>query len=85
MIHALKLFIKREFIDLPLLTGLDDLGMKIGMLGVQLRKKGLSPCTIDLALSALAIEHDCFIYSLDQHFKIISKYSDLKLFESHKH
>ena len=80
-----KSFIRRDFLNIPLATGIDFLGIKIGDLGFKLRKKGITIPTIDLALCALAIENNLYLYSLDHHFKMIAKQSPLKLFKPLKH
>ena len=80
-----KLFLENEFNVIPILEGIDRLGLKIGELGLNLRKNGYNLALVDLALSALAIEHKVLIYSLDSHFLLITKHSSLQLFTPLKH
>ena len=74
-------FLKGDFLKLPCITGVDTLGIQIGELGNRLKKKGITVSMVDLTLSVLAIKNHLFLYSLDQHFKLIAKHSSLKLFE----
>lgn len=78
-------FMVEEFLEIPLVKGLDLLGVKIGRLGFRLKKRGYTLATIDLALSVLAIENNLLLYSLDHHFEMIAEQSSLKLFKPLKH
>ncbi len=78
-------FIRRSFLNLPCVAGIDYLGIKIGDLGIKLRKKGVTVSTIDLVLSVLAIENNLFLYSLDCNFEMIAEQSPLQLFKPLKH
>jgi hypothetical protein len=78
-------FMDEEFLEIPVVTGLDLLGVKIGYLGFRLKKRGYTIATIDLALSVLSIENHLLLYSLDRHFEMIAKQSPLKLFKPLKH
>jgi predicted nucleic acid-binding protein len=44
---------------------------RTGDLSAQLLRKGVTLPLSDLLIAALAIEHDCLVYSLDAHFKKI--------------
>lgn len=44
---------------------------RTGDLSAQLLRKGVTLPLSDLIIAALAIEHDCRVYSLDAHFKKI--------------
>jgi predicted nucleic acid-binding protein len=44
---------------------------RTGDLSTQLLRKGITLPLSDLIVAALAIEHDCRVYSLDAHFKKI--------------
>lgn len=44
---------------------------RTGDLSAQLLRKGITLPLSDLIIAALAIEHDCRVYSLDAHFKKI--------------
>ncbi|MEK7791420.1 MAG: hypothetical protein AAB309_07325, partial [Deltaproteobacteria bacterium] len=78
-------FMKEEFLEIPVVKGLDLLGVKIGRLGFRLKKRGYTIATIDLALSVLVMENDLLLYSLDHHFEMIAEQSPLKLFKPLKH
>jgi predicted nucleic acid-binding protein len=45
--------------------------LRTGDLSAQLLRKGVTLPLSDLLIPALAIEHDCRVYSLDTHFKKI--------------
>ncbi len=45
--------------------------LRTGDLSAQLLRKGVTLPLSDLLIAALAIEHDCRVYSLDTHFKKI--------------
>ncbi|MGE0643738.1 MAG: PIN domain-containing protein [Nitrospira sp.] len=45
--------------------------LRTGDLSAQLLRKGVTLPLSDLLIAALAIEHDCRVYSLDAHFKKI--------------
>lgn len=78
-------FLKNEFKAIPLISGIDELGAKIGELGFRLRKQGYTLATFDLTLAVLALSNQAHVYSLDRHFKLIARHSPLKLFEPLKH
>lgn len=48
-----------------------DLWIKAGKLALSLRKKGINLPLTDVAIAALAIEHNLSIFTLDEHFKKI--------------
>jgi hypothetical protein len=49
-----------------------DLWIKAGKLALSLRKKGINLPLTDVAIAALAIEHNLSIFTLDKHFEQIS-------------
>lgn len=53
--------------------------LRTGDLSAQLLRKGVTLPLSDLLIAALAIEHDCRVYSLDTHFK---KIPGLRLYEA---
>lgn len=54
--------------DMPYLEAPKPVWLGVGDLSMQLRRQGgMIPFT-DLLISALAIENDCAVYTLDQHF-----------------
>ncbi len=57
--------------DMPYLEAPKPVWLKVGDLSMQLRRQGgMIPFT-DLLIAALAIENDCTVYTLDQHFQRI--------------
>ena len=48
-----------------------DLWIKAGKVALSLRRKGINLPLTDVAIAALAIEHDIRILTLDKHFKQI--------------
>lgn len=78
-------FMEEEFLEIPVVKGLDSLGAKIGRLGFKLKKRGYTIATLDLALGVLAMKNDLLLYSLDHHFEIIAEQSPLRLFKPLKH
>ena len=51
-----------------------------GRLSYSLRRKGITASTLDVLLATTAIENDCFFYTADKHFELITRHSDLKLY-----
>lgn len=45
-----------------------------------LRVKGITALPVDVTLAGLAIQRGIPLYTRDEHFKVIAKYSNLKLF-----
>jgi hypothetical protein len=50
-----------------------DLWIKAGKIALSLRRKGINLPLTDVALAALAIEHNLSIFTLDKHFEQIPK------------
>lgn len=44
----------------------------------KLRKKGVNAPVVDVLISAIALHYKCTLLHCDKHFKLISKYTDLK-------
>ncbi|MBI2083760.1 MAG: PIN domain-containing protein [Deltaproteobacteria bacterium] len=57
-----------------------DLWEEAGRLSYSMRRKGLTIATLDVLLAALAIENDCLVFTLDKHFTLIAKHSDLRIY-----
>ena len=47
-------------------------------LGFALRRKGVTAPTLDIMISAVALENDCTVAHSDHHFEVIRSHSDLK-------
>ncbi|HMS83696.1 MAG TPA: PIN domain-containing protein [Nitrospira sp.] len=56
---------------LPYREATPSIWMRTGDLSAQLLRKGITLPLSDLLIAALALEHDCRVYSLDAHFKKI--------------
>jgi hypothetical protein len=54
---------------------------RAGEMGYSLARKGHSIGIVDLLIAQVAIENDLFLFSLDNHFKLIAKEFPLKIFE----
>lgn len=59
------------FRSLPFLEGNRETWATAGKLAFQLRREGRAVPVTDLAVAAVAMEHDCTLYTLDQHFQRI--------------
>ncbi len=71
-----------EVIDvLEILQFEQKLWKECGELANKLKIHGFTVKTIDIIIAGIAIYNKCKIFSLDNHFAIISKYSNLELFE----
>lgn len=57
-----------------------DTHFNAGMLGYELARKGHTLSAVDLLIAQITIENDAFLMTFDEHFKVITKHSDLKLF-----
>lgn len=64
---------------LPFLIEAKDTWIRVGRLSFQLRRTGTPVSLADLLIAALAEEHGCSIYTLDEHFQRIP---GLKLHEA---
>ncbi len=54
---------------LPYLDETQETWTKVGSLSFQLRRHGVTVPMADLLIAALAIEQDCQVYTLDEHFQ----------------
>jgi predicted nucleic acid-binding protein len=64
---------------IPLLQSDDSTWLEAGRLGQRLRMKGVGVGLLDCYIAALATTHGCAILSLDKHFPLMAKHSDLDL------
>lgn len=64
---------------LPYLADTQGTWVRVGALGFQLLRKGVTVPMVDVVIAALALEHDCEVYTTDQHFQRIP---GLKLYEA---
>jgi tRNA(fMet)-specific endonuclease VapC len=53
--------------------------LKAGRLSFTMKKKGITMHIIDCYIAVLATEHNCSIFSLDEHFKSIRKFLTINL------
>jgi predicted nucleic acid-binding protein len=58
---------------LPLLETTQDIWLSAGDLYYDLRRKGITIPPSDVLLSAIAIENNCFLFTIDHHFDGIPK------------
>ena len=64
-----------EFVDaFTVIDQTADTWLRAGRLSFSMKKKGITVHIIDCYISILAIEHNCSIFSLDEHFKSIQKF-----------
>jgi hypothetical protein len=53
---------------LPFLVATQHTWSRVGELSFQLRRDGASMSLVDILIATLAMEHDCALYTLDEHF-----------------
>ncbi|MDO8530627.1 MAG: PIN domain-containing protein [Dehalococcoidia bacterium] len=53
----------------PYLEETQGTWVRVGELSHQLRQKGVTVSIMDLLIAALALEHGCEVYTLDEHFE----------------
>ena len=58
----------------------EDTWINAGRLSFVMKRKGTTVNLIDCYISMLSIENNCRIFSLDEHFKSIKKFSKLEMF-----
>ena len=56
---------------LPYLSETRDTWAMVGRLSYQLRRLGTPVPLLDIVIGALALEHDCTVYTQDEHFRQI--------------
>lgn len=57
----------------------DDTWLKAGKLSFSLKRKGITVHIIDCYIGVIAGESNCKVFSLDEHFKSIRKFTKLEL------
>lgn len=58
----------------------EDTWINAGRLSFAMKRKGFSVNLVDCYIAVLSMENNCKIFSLDEHFKIIKKFSKLEIF-----
>ncbi len=53
--------------------------IKAGRLSFRMKRKGITVPIVDCYISVIASEQGCKIFSLDKHFQVIKRYSDIGL------
>ena len=61
----------------------EDTWVKTGRLSYNLKKKGKTVNLTDCYIAVIAQEYECWIFSLDEHFKDIKKGFDIQLIDDH--
>jgi predicted nucleic acid-binding protein len=63
-----------SFIDaFTIIDQTENTWLKAGRLSFSLKKRGLTVNLVDCYIAVLAVDNDCAIFSLDEHFKLIGK------------
>lgn len=80
-----KLFkeIKNVLMDFPYLETQKDDYIHAAFLRNQLKNKGVVVHTLDALIAAMAIRHDYWLFTLDQDFQSIARWTSLKLVPSY--
>ena len=69
-----------DFVDaFNIIDQREDTWIKAGRLSYHLKKKGKTVNLTDCYIAVIAQEHDCHIFSLDEHFKDIQKLVSIHL------
>ena len=69
-----------EFIEaFNLLDQSYDTWIKAGRLSFSMKRKGTTVSIVDCYIAVIAVENDCKIFSLDEHFKSIKKFLRFEL------
>ena len=63
--------LSEHLIGLPYAAETRETWATVGALSYQLRQRGVTLGLVDLLIAALALEHDCEVYTLDEHFRRI--------------
>ncbi|MBI4824137.1 MAG: PIN domain-containing protein [Nitrospirae bacterium] len=75
-----EILIIEDFIDaFNIIDQTSDTWLKAGRLSFSMKKKGLTVHVLDCYIAVLAMEHDCKIFSLDEHFKNIKRFLKVEL------
>ena len=57
----------------------EDSWIKAGRLSYKMKRKGITIHLVDCYIAVLAAENKCMIFSLDEHFKAILKFTAIEL------
>ena len=63
--------LRARLIALSFILETEETWLRLGELSFQLRQRGTPLPVVDVLIAALAIENDCAVYPLDQHFQRI--------------
>lgn len=75
-----EILVIEEFVDaFNVIDQTADTWLKAGKLSFTMKKKGITVHIIDCYIAVLAKEHDCSIFTLDEHFKSIQKFLKIDL------
>ena len=83
--HGLFNEIKNILIDLPSIEPQKEDYIKAALLRNKLLRKGISVSTVDILISAVAINHGCFLMTNDKDFDFIAKNSELEILTFEKY
>lgn len=72
--------VKQKLIILPFINTDKEIYLHASSLYKTLRNKGITIPSVDVTIAAIAIKNKIPIFTDDKHFKIIQKYSELKLY-----
>jgi tRNA(fMet)-specific endonuclease VapC len=79
-----EISIIEDFVDaFNIIDQREDTWIKTGRLSHNLKKKGKTVNLTDCYIAVIAQEHDCDIFSLDEHFKDIQKSLNIHLVDYH--
>lgn len=69
-----------EFIEaFHIIDQTEDTWARAGRLSFSMKRKGISVHLVDCYIAMLAVENNCKIFSLDEHFKDIKKFLKIEL------
>ncbi|MHB8880530.1 MAG: type II toxin-antitoxin system VapC family toxin [Thermodesulfovibrionales bacterium] len=58
----------------------EDTWVKAGKLSFSMKRKGVSINLVDCYIAVLTAEHNCAIFTLDEHFRSIKKFIKIELY-----
>lgn len=71
--------LKNIFDAMEMFSEKESTHLNAGKLGYEIARKGYTLGVVDLLIAQIAIENSLSLLTLDEHFKIIAKYSELRL------
>lgn len=71
---------RQRLIRLPFINTNKEIYLHASSLYRILRGKGITVPPIDVTIAAIAIKNKISIFTSDEHFKVVEKYSELKLY-----